>query len=118
MSSQVINVILVVVCIMAASRCFQKSAAAFMEKGKIPLNIYAMAKPGEKKDLSKMDEKEKKRSYRTAGYVFLGFGLALTFLVVGFVMEITGKNGEICFTLAIGVEIVEFILIAWAIRRK
>jgi hypothetical protein len=77
-----------------------------------------MGKSGAKKDLSKMNEKERKRAYKTAGYVFLGFGLALTFLLIGFVMEITGKSGDICFTIAIGVEIVEFILIAWAIRRK
>ena len=64
---------------MAAGKCFQKSFMAFMEKGKIPLNVYDLAQSGGKKDLTKMDEAEKKRAYRTAGYVFLGFGLALIF---------------------------------------
>ena len=118
MDSQIINVILIVICMMAAGKCFQKSFMAFMEKGKIPLNVYDLAQSGGKKDLTKMDEAEKKRAYRTAGYVFLGFGLALIFLLVGFVAEIFEKQGEIWFTLAIGVEIVEFILIAWAIKRK
>ncbi|MGI6007409.1 MAG: hypothetical protein ACOX8E_07970 [Ruminococcus sp.] len=118
MTSQIINVILIVICMMAAGKCYQKSALAFMQRGKIPMNIYALAQEKKKKDLSKMNEEERKRAYQTAGFVFLGFGLALTFLLIGFVMEISGRNGEICFTLAIGVEIVEFILIAWAIKRK
>jgi hypothetical protein len=118
LTSQIINVILIVICMMAAGKCYQKSALAFMQRGKIPMNIYALAQEKKKKDLSKMNEEERKRAYQTAGFVFLGFGLALTFLLIGFVMEISGRNGEICFTLAIGVEIVEFILIAWAIKRK
>jgi hypothetical protein len=32
MTSEIINVILVVICIMAASKCFQKSAMAFLER--------------------------------------------------------------------------------------
>src|SRR5699024_12392834 len=99
-------------------KMLQKSFIACMKNGNTPLNNYVMAQSGGKKDLTKMDEAEKKRAYRTAGYVFLVFGLALIFLLVGFVAEIFGKQGEIWFTLAIGVEIVEFILIAWAIKRK
>ena len=118
MDSQIINVILIVICMMAAGKCFQKSFMAFMEKGKIPLNVYDLAQSGGKKDLTKMDEAEKKRAYRTAGYVFLGFGLALIFLLVGFVAEIFGKQGESNRYTYSGVEIVEFILIAWAIKRK
>ena len=43
MDSQIINVILIVICMMAAGKCFQKSFMAFMEKGKIPLNVYDLA---------------------------------------------------------------------------
>ena len=61
MMDKIINVAIAVICLIAAGQCGKYSAAAFMGKGKIPLNVYSLVKDGQKKDLSKMSEDVYKR---------------------------------------------------------
>ncbi|UWP59926.1 hypothetical protein [Ruminococcus gauvreauii] len=118
MIDKIINVAIAVVCLIAAGQCGKYSASAFMGKGKIPLNVYSLVKNGQKRDLSKMSDEERKRSYRTAAYVFLGFTLALMLLFVGFIMEMFQKSGEMLFLAAIVIEVIEVILIFVLIRKQ
>ena len=118
MWSKIINVAIVVFGMSAALYCLRYAVLAFMQKGKIPLNVYDLINDGKKRNLANMSEEERKKSYFTAGFVFTGFAVALTFLVIGFLMQMFEKNGEFCFFIAIGVEVVEMIAIALLIRRK
>ena len=118
MLSRIINVIIVVASMSLALYCLRYSISAFMQKGKIPLNIYDLINDGKKRNLANMSDEDRKKSYITAGFVFMGFAIALIFLMTGFLIQMFGGNGGTCFMIAIGVEVVELILIAILIRRK
>lgn len=118
MLSKIVNVIIVVASMSLAIYCLRYSISAFMQKGKIPLNVYDLINDGKKRNLANMSDEERKKSYITAGFVFMGFAVALIFLMAGFLIQMFGGNGEICFMIAIGVEVVELISIALLVRRK
>lgn len=118
MLSKIIDVAIVVFCMMAASGCLRKAFKAFHQEGKIALNVYDIINDGKKRNLANLSAEERAKAYKTEGFVFMGFAIALTLLTAGFLMQMFGGNGEPCFLAAIVFEVLELLLIALLIRRK